>query len=74
MKQTQKLFLVATLAFATGIFCFGYAVLNTYYYLTDKTWINIVWAVLFLMLSIILIPLFFWAKEKRNFIKRQITT
>lgn len=73
MRQTQKLYIGAALSLAAGIFCISYALLNLYFYLTDKTLINIVWAILFLTLSIMLLLFFFWATEKIAFIKKQTT-
>ncbi len=71
MRNTQKLFTVAALSLAAGLFCIGYGLLNVYYYLVDKTWINIVWTFLFLTLAVILLLLFRWATEKIDFIRKQ---
>jgi hypothetical protein len=71
MRQTQKLFAVATLTLALGLFCISYGFLNLYFYLIDKTWINLVWLGFFLPFSAMPLMVSRWAAEKRSFIKEQ---
>ncbi len=72
MRQTYKLILII-LSLIAGLFCIRYAFLNLYTYLMNKTWINIMWAFMFLALSVMTLLFFRWAIEKIDYTTCQTT-